>query len=199
MNENNAAIRRGCEALGYNWSITERNSRGCDCEQCGYCTFGCRVGGKQSTVATYLHVMQRWRASMVITGCRAEQVMFEGSRVSGVAASTLAPDGVREQVIIRAPVVVVCAGGIESAALLQRSGAEPPRSSDAICTCIPRQPSPASTPTDRAVAWATANDHERVSSSASMATSAFASKRRRCTRGCWRSPPHGRTHDLIVA
>src|SRR4029077_18598919 len=52
VNPNNAVIRRGCESLGYDWSVTERNARGCDTEQCGYCIYGCRAGGKQSTVRT---------------------------------------------------------------------------------------------------------------------------------------------------
>jgi len=122
VNANNQPIRRGCDALGYAWEVIERNSRGCDCSQCGYCTFGCRVGGKQSTVATYLHVMQRWRASTIVTRCRAERIVIERGKVSGVAATTRAPDGVLESIQINAPIVVVCAGGLETPALLQRSG-----------------------------------------------------------------------------
>jgi choline dehydrogenase-like flavoprotein len=122
VNPNNEPIRRGCDALGYSWEIIERNSRGCDCTQCGYCTFGCRVGGKQSTVATYLPVTQRGRSSSIITKCHAERVLIERGRTVGVMATTKALDGVVENIEIRAPIVVVCAGGIESPALLQRSG-----------------------------------------------------------------------------
>ena len=122
VNPNNEPIRRGCEALGYAWEVIERNSRGCDCSQCGYCTFGCRVGGKQSTVATYLPVMQRGRASSIITKCRAERILIERGRAVGVMGTTKALDGVPENIEIRAPRVVVCAGGLETPALLQRSG-----------------------------------------------------------------------------
>src|SRR5678809_1450171 len=80
VNANNEPIRRGCEKLGYSWEVIERNSRGCDGSQCGYCTFGCRVGGKQSTVATFLQAMQRWRSSTIITQCRAERVLIERTR-----------------------------------------------------------------------------------------------------------------------
>ena len=122
VNANNEQIRRGCEALGYTWELTERNSRGCDCSQCGYCTFGCRVGGKQSTVATFLPVMQKGGRSTIITKCRAERVLIERGKVVGVAATTRALDGVLENIEIRAPIVVSCAGGLESPALLERSG-----------------------------------------------------------------------------
>ncbi|HEV8217740.1 MAG TPA: GMC family oxidoreductase, partial [Gemmatimonadaceae bacterium] len=121
VNANNEPIRRGCEKLGYSWELIERNSRGCDGSQCGYCTFGCRVGGKQSTVATFLQAMQRWRSSTIITKCRAERVLIERGRVVGVAATTRALDGVLENIEIRAPIVVACAGGIETPALLERS------------------------------------------------------------------------------
>jgi choline dehydrogenase-like flavoprotein len=122
VNANNEPIRRGCDALGYKWEEIERNSRGCDTTQCGYCTFGCRIGGKQSTVTTFLQVMQRARGSAIITKCRAERVMIERGRVVGVAATTKALDGVPENIEIRAPLVVACAGGIETPALLERSG-----------------------------------------------------------------------------
>ncbi|HVE32185.1 MAG TPA: GMC family oxidoreductase [Gemmatimonadaceae bacterium] len=122
VNANNEPIRRGCDALGYSWEITERNSRGCDCSQCGYCTFGCRVGGKQSTVATFLPVMQRGRGSTIITKCRAERVLIERGKVVGVAATTRALDGVVENIEIRARLVVASAGGVETPALLERSG-----------------------------------------------------------------------------
>jgi len=122
VNANNEPIRRGCEALGYSWEVIERNSRGCDCTQCGYCTFGCRVGGKQSTVATFLPVMQKGGRSTIITRCRAERVLIERGKAVGVAATTRALDGVLENIEIRAPIVVVCGGGLETPALLERSG-----------------------------------------------------------------------------
>jgi len=122
VNANNEPIRRGCEALGYSWEVIERNSRGCDCMQCGYCTFGCRVGGKQSTVATFLPVMQKGGRSTIITRCRAERVLIERGKAVGVAATTRALDGVLENIEIRAPIVVVCGGGLETPALLERSG-----------------------------------------------------------------------------
>jgi choline dehydrogenase-like flavoprotein len=122
VNANNAVIRRGCEALGYDWSLTERNSRGCDTTQCGYCMFGCRTGGKQSTVVTYLQTVPRGRRSAIVTECKADRLIIERNRVEGVIATTTDESGTPISVEIRAKVVVVCAGGIGSPALLERSG-----------------------------------------------------------------------------
>ncbi len=122
VNANNAAIRRGCEALGYQWSLCERNARGCDTAQCGYCVYGCRAGGKQSTVVTYLHTVGRGRKSTVVTDCRAERLIIERNRVHGVIAKTIDDKGAAVTAEIRASTVVVCAGGIGTPVLLERSG-----------------------------------------------------------------------------
>jgi choline dehydrogenase-like flavoprotein len=120
VNANNTPIRDGCAALDYEWAPIARNARGCDTSQCGYCTFGCRVGGKQSTTVTYLSDAQRDGDTTIITRCRAERVTMERGRVTGVTAIHTTNAG-RVAVNIRAPKVFVCAGGIQSPALLQRS------------------------------------------------------------------------------
>lgn len=122
VNANNEAIRRGCESLGYEWSLCERNARGCDTAQCGYCVYGCRAGGKQSTVVTYLHTVGRGRKSTIVTDCRADRLIIERNRVEGVIATTRDESGATMTAEIRATVVVVCAGGIGTPALLERSG-----------------------------------------------------------------------------
>ncbi len=122
VNANNAVIRRGCESLGYAWSVCERNARGCDTAQCGYCVYGCRAGGKQSTVVTYLHTVGRSRKSKIVTDCRADRLIIERNRVEGVIAKTVDGSGAEITAEIRANVVVVCAGGIGTPALLERSG-----------------------------------------------------------------------------
>ncbi|HEY2163264.1 MAG TPA: FAD-dependent oxidoreductase [Gemmatimonadaceae bacterium] len=127
VNPNNAAIRRGCESLGYDCSVIERNARGCDTAQCGYCIFGCRAGGKQSTVVTYLQTVPRGRKSTIVTDCRADRLVIERNRVEGVIAKTRDAAGSLVTTEIRAKVVVVCAGGIGTPALLERSGISLPQ------------------------------------------------------------------------
>jgi choline dehydrogenase-like flavoprotein len=126
VNENNAALRRGCESLGYGWSPLARNSRGCDSTQCGYCVFGCRLGGKQSTTVTFLGDAQRDGDTTIVASCEARRVMMSHGRVTGVEAIARDASGRSIDVIVRAPKVVVAAGGIHSPALLLRSGVSLP-------------------------------------------------------------------------
>lgn len=120
VNANNAALQRGCEQLGYGWQVIPRNSHGCDPEQCGYCVFGCRHGGKQSTAFTWLQDAQQYDTT-IIPSCTAERILHENGRVTGVEARCSGPAGEHE-LRVRAPVVVSAAGGIHSPALLLRSG-----------------------------------------------------------------------------
>jgi choline dehydrogenase-like flavoprotein len=122
VNANNASLRRGCEALGYDWSPIARNSHGCDTTQCGYCTFGCRVGGKQSTTVTFLADAQRTGDTMIVARCAATRITMTNGRVTGVAAIARDETGRETEVTVRAPTVVVAAGGIHSPGLLLRSG-----------------------------------------------------------------------------
>jgi choline dehydrogenase-like flavoprotein len=126
VNANNACLERGCSVLGYEHARIARNARGCDPSQCGYCAFGCRLGGKRSTTVTYLHDAQRAAAARIVAECWAHRVEVERGQVAGVHARVRGATGVPLDLTIRAPRVVVCAGGLESPALLQRSGIELP-------------------------------------------------------------------------
>ncbi|HZF12838.1 MAG TPA: GMC family oxidoreductase N-terminal domain-containing protein [Thermoanaerobaculia bacterium] len=122
VNANNARLREGCQALGYHWQVLARNARGCDARQCGYCMFGCRLGGKQSSAVTYLHDAQRLGDARIVTGCSARRVLWQNGRVQGVEAFATTPAGEEVAVEVRAPIVVVAAGSLRSPALLLRSG-----------------------------------------------------------------------------
>ena len=125
INANNDALRRGCESLGWAWRHLPRNSRGCDAAQCGDCVFGCRHGGKQGTAVTYLADAQQSGDVTIIPNCRVSRVIIERGRAAGVHAIARDADssmGTEYHVTVRAPTVVVAAGGIETPALLLRSG-----------------------------------------------------------------------------
>ncbi|MGE5335353.1 MAG: GMC family oxidoreductase N-terminal domain-containing protein, partial [Nitrososphaerota archaeon] len=124
-NRNNAALQRGCEALGYTWASIPRNASGCE-QRCGYCGFGCSHGRKQSTMLTYLQDAHD-RGARVLVRCAVERVLIERGKVIGVEG--WAPDsdtGERRRVVVRAPLVAVAGGSVESPALLLRSGLENP-------------------------------------------------------------------------
>lgn len=120
VNANNAVLQRGCERLDYTWQVIPRNSRGCDPDQCGYCVFGCRHGGKQSTANTFLRDAQQFDTT-IIPSCTVDRILHGGGRVTGVQGRYANADG-EHTLQVNAPVVVSAAGGIHSPALLLRSG-----------------------------------------------------------------------------
>ena len=125
INANNEALRRGCSTLGWSWRHVPRNARGCDPTQCGSCMFGCRHGGKQGTAVTFLADAQRFGDVTIMPNCRVTRVMHARARVTGVQAVARDADssmGREFQISVRARTVVVAAGGLESPALLLRSG-----------------------------------------------------------------------------
>lgn len=126
-NPNNAALRDGCTALGYDWAVTPRNSRGCDLKQCGYCVYGCRHGGKQSSAVTYLADAQATGRARVIARCKAERVVTGNSGVTGVSASVNGGEGRVFALEIRARIVVAACGSLHTPALLMRSGVKLPQ------------------------------------------------------------------------
>jgi choline dehydrogenase-like flavoprotein len=122
VNANNSPIQRGSEALGYSWEMISRNSCQCDATQCGHCTFGCRIGGKQSATVTYLRDAQETGACRILADCRADRVIIENGRAVGVLATARGASGREISISIRSKHVVVAGGGIQSPALLLRSG-----------------------------------------------------------------------------
>ena len=87
---------------------------------CGYCNAGCQQGCKRSTLKTYLEDAAAHDGRFVV-GAYVERVLVEHGRTRGVEAVVDGPDGAT-QLTVDAPTVVVAAGGIESPALLLRSG-----------------------------------------------------------------------------
>lgn len=122
VNANNNVLRAGCAALNYDWSVIPRNSRGCDLSQCGYCVYGCRHGGKQSSAVTYLHDAQATGKTDVIAQCRADRIVIEHGKASGVVATATTQDGSQVSLRVSARIVVAACGSLHTPALLIRSG-----------------------------------------------------------------------------
>jgi len=121
VNENNSAICRGAQSLGYRWNAIARNALGCDLSQCGNCMFGCRIGGKQSAATTFLLDAIR-SGAQVLAPFAAKRLLQSKGRVSGVEGVYLDQQGERRPVTISAAKVVVAAGAMETPAILKRSG-----------------------------------------------------------------------------
>jgi choline dehydrogenase-like flavoprotein len=121
----NAIHRRmmqGCDALGIEHRPIWRNaSLDDDPERCGFCIVGCANGCKRSSMKTWLQDCSD-HGGRAVVGCRADRVLTQDGRATGVAATVTHPDGSTTALTVHAPTVVVACGSIESPALLLRSG-----------------------------------------------------------------------------
>jgi choline dehydrogenase-like flavoprotein len=125
-NANNAALRDGCEKLGWEWHVISRNVRGC--VDSGYCMTGCPVNAKQSMLVTTIPGALAAGATLVHR-LRARRLRLEGDRVAALECEALdtdciAPTGATVEV--RARHYVLAAGAIATPGVLLRSGAPDP-------------------------------------------------------------------------
>jgi len=125
LNGPHQRLQEGCEELGYDFRRVTRNTDSSKYtpESAAYMGFGDQSGAKQSTAKTYL-VDAQANGAEILVGARAERVLVEDGRAAGVEASWAGADPAQAPVrlTVRAPVVVVACGSIESPALLMRSG-----------------------------------------------------------------------------
>jgi long-chain-alcohol oxidase len=112
------AMARGLRALGWHVEAMPRNVRGCDQGRvCGYCGFGCPLGAKQSTLATWLEDAQRDGARILVE-TRAQRVVTEAGAARGIEAVT----ATGEAVTVHARAVAFACGALQTPVLLLRSG-----------------------------------------------------------------------------
>lgn len=120
-NVNTKRMIDGLTACGYGHERLPRNaSSDDDPRHCGYCNSGCQQGRKQSTLNTYLEDAAAAGARFV-ADCHVDRILVERGRAAGVEGVVQTAAG-KARLVVRAPIVVVAAGGIESPALLLRSG-----------------------------------------------------------------------------
>jgi hypothetical protein len=113
-------MEKGLRELGWHVDEMPRNAVGCTEKDCGYCTMGCRIGAKRSTLQTYLQDAAD-SGAVVITGSVVDHVRTDDGRSTGVVArcggSTIRVD---------AKAVVLAAGSLNTPAILLRSGIRGP-------------------------------------------------------------------------
>lgn len=121
LNRNAHRLEVGGQRLGWAGEAMARNVRGC--ASLGLCNLGCPTGAKQSTRVTYVPRARRAGARL-LAGTRAERVLLEAGRAAGVSALRRDPatGAAAGHVEVRAPVVCLAAGVMETPALLLRSG-----------------------------------------------------------------------------
>jgi len=109
-------MEKGLRNLGWHVDEMPRNVDGCTEEDCGYCTMGCRIGAKRSTLATFLQDAAEGGARIVV-GADVRQIDTEMGRVAGVVAQVG-----DHTLTVRAKAAVLAAGALNTPALLLRSG-----------------------------------------------------------------------------
>jgi choline dehydrogenase-like flavoprotein len=120
VNTLNNKIREGCERLGYRGFVTNHNRE--NCTQSGFCLLGCPFDAKQSMLITYVPAAVTAGARLY-ANCPVRRLVSEAGRVRRVEGEVV--DGLnrpRHRFTVEAQVVVLCAGAINSPALLQTSG-----------------------------------------------------------------------------
>ncbi|MCB9675635.1 MAG: GMC family oxidoreductase [Alphaproteobacteria bacterium] len=119
--ENNLIIARGVEKLGLHGGLAPRNTP--RCTGCGFCNYGCPVGGKASMDTNFIP-MAMGRGAIVQADTKVDRVLVEGDRAVGVSGRVLHTDTREEvgRIEVRAEKVVLCAGGVGTPRLLHHAG-----------------------------------------------------------------------------
>ncbi|MEW5738678.1 MAG: GMC family oxidoreductase [Myxococcota bacterium] len=122
-NTMNQLFIAGAEKAGIEWEAV-MHARDDRCIGSGYCMQGCAYDGKQSQLVTHLPEALK-SGARIFADCEVQKILVEGGRAVGVAANFLdrrtgKPSG--HTLDVRAKVVIVSAGGFNSAPLLLRSG-----------------------------------------------------------------------------
>jgi choline dehydrogenase-like flavoprotein len=123
-NANNEALRRGCEALGWRGAPLKHNRVGC--QQSGFCELGCAYDAKEN--ALKIVVPQAVAAgARVYADVQVDRILHDGGRATGVHAVAVDDAGrPHARVDVWAPIVVLAASAVGSAALARRSGVPDP-------------------------------------------------------------------------
>ncbi|WP_328471293.1 GMC family oxidoreductase [Actinoplanes sp. NBC_00393] len=120
FNRVHEAMHRGADALGWSFATIYRNwdEKRHDPAIAGHLGFGDPSGAKRSTLKVYLEPAVTEHGARVVDGCHVEKILVENGRAAGAQGRTV--DGAA--VTVRAPVVVLAAGALESPGVLLRTG-----------------------------------------------------------------------------
>lgn len=122
MGRNNELMEKACRAMGITGRPTQRNERGC--KGTGRCIYGCPEGKKLSMENSYVPEAVKCGARLHPL-CRAEELLVERGRASGVRGRFIEPRTKRAgaSLLVRARKgVVLSAGAIHSPVFLLRNG-----------------------------------------------------------------------------
>ena len=120
VNTLNDKIRQGCEKLGYSGFVTNHNRE--NCTKSGFCLLGCPFDAKQSMLITYIPAADR-AGARIYADCPVRRLTEGNGKVARVEGEIVDALGrPRHRFTVTPQVVVLCAGAINSPALLLQSG-----------------------------------------------------------------------------
>ncbi|WOT04631.1 GMC family oxidoreductase [Shewanella youngdeokensis] len=119
-NRNNAALKEGCEHLGWDYTVIKRNVKGC--WNTGYCGMGCPVNAKQSMLVTTIPAALEKGATLV---SQAQVIKLEHRNEKVYALKARALDKMMKplpiEITFKAKHYVLSAGAIHTPTLMMHS------------------------------------------------------------------------------
>lgn len=112
-------LARAGDSMGWKVSELERGQR--ICVGTNMCSAACPTGGKQSMTATLIPQALA-QGARLLPNARARRLTALGTRITGAELRVTGGDGRSHTVQVSADTVFVCAGTIQTPALLARSG-----------------------------------------------------------------------------
>lgn len=120
INKNNQCFKLGCEKL--NWHVEQFAINTRNCVGLATCNLGCAKGAKQGTAIIQIPEAER-NGVEVITHCKVNRI--DGNEViADITHSDASSQHVAGQYSINAKKIIVCAGAINTSAILLRSFGE---------------------------------------------------------------------------
>jgi len=121
INRGNALLLQGAQKLGWHNAPLQRNVK--DCVLSGFCLLGCAYDRKRSVLVTYVPLACEMGARL-FSDATVDRIIVSGGKVRGASATVRDRETGRPKakIQVRAKVVAVAAGAVQTPALLQRSG-----------------------------------------------------------------------------
>jgi choline dehydrogenase-like flavoprotein len=124
VNPNGQRLMAGSQRLGYRGHLPFHNRH--DCVGAGFCELGCTYDRKGDMLTTYLPAASR-AGAVIIPDCRVDRVLAERGRATGVTGVfNRTRSGKAHALRVRAKMVVLAAGAINSPRLWVESGLPDP-------------------------------------------------------------------------
>ena len=118
VNANSGKLLVGSDRLGYRGDLPYHNRSAC--LGCGYCALGCTYDRKGDMLTTYVPAASR-AGAVIVPDCQVVQIATRRGRAVGVGGVLRARAGVEHAVKVRAEVVILAAGAINSPRIWRRS------------------------------------------------------------------------------